>query len=101
MADYNKLKGVLLDVRPRNRSGEVQAREKRMDQKRELVDGMFKYLDTDGDGHLGKEELAQVGVSRTATLKKSCLPQRIRISTKSRTFSIVMFSYSSRSHCRY
>ncbi|XP_023659205.2 follistatin-related protein 4 isoform X1 [Paramormyrops kingsleyae] len=62
MADYNKLKGVLLDMHPKNRSGEVQVQEKRMDQKRELVDGMFKYLDTDGDGHLGKEELAQISM---------------------------------------
>ncbi len=37
-----------------------------MDQKRALVDTMFKYLDLNADGRLGSSELAQVGTHRGA-----------------------------------
>ncbi|XP_064205823.1 follistatin-related protein 4 isoform X1 [Anguilla rostrata] len=61
MADYNKLKSTLLDLQPRNRSSSPgQTQEKRMDQKRAVVDSMFKYLDVNGDGRLESPELAQI-----------------------------------------
>ncbi|XP_062391804.1 follistatin-related protein 4 [Sardina pilchardus] len=61
MTEYNKLKGLLLDMQP---AGLVLREEERygtgMEQKRALVDVMFKYLDLNGDGRLGSEELAQI-----------------------------------------
>ncbi|XP_036380339.1 follistatin-related protein 4 isoform X2 [Megalops cyprinoides] len=62
MADYNKLKSMLLDMQPRDLSLAGQTQETRMDQKRAVVDTMFKYLDMDRDGHLGSEELAQISM---------------------------------------
>ncbi|XP_039519547.1 follistatin-related protein 4-like [Pimephales promelas] len=56
MAEYNKLKNMLLDMQPRTApSGEPDA----MDQRRALVDTMFKYIDRDQDGRLSSEELAE------------------------------------------
>ncbi|XP_041949375.1 follistatin-related protein 4 isoform X2 [Alosa sapidissima] len=61
MTEYNKLKSLLLDMQPK---GLVMRKEESygngMEQKRALVDVMFKYLDLNGDGHLGSEELAQI-----------------------------------------
>ncbi|KAG7484660.1 hypothetical protein MATL_G00052500 [Megalops atlanticus] len=62
MADYNKLKSMLLDMQPRDLSPARQTQETRMDQKRAVVDTMFKYLDMDRDGRLGSEELAQISM---------------------------------------
>uniref|UniRef100_A0A8C9TZE0 Follistatin-like 4 n=1 Tax=Scleropages formosus TaxID=113540 RepID=A0A8C9TZE0_SCLFO len=62
MADYNKLKVLLLNMHPKNQSSEVLTQEKRMDQKRNLVDTMFMYLDADQDGHVDSEELAQISM---------------------------------------
>ncbi|MFT7796172.1 follistatin-related protein 5-like [Arapaima gigas] len=60
MADYNKLKMLLLNMHAKNLSSEAAAQEKRMDQKRNLVDTMFTYLDVDHDGRVDSEELAQI-----------------------------------------
>lgn len=61
MAEYNKLKSMLLDMQPRTfTDGEPNA----MDQRRSLVDTMFKYIDRNQDGRLSSEELAEVRVLR-------------------------------------
>ncbi|KAK6322025.1 hypothetical protein J4Q44_G00068170, partial [Coregonus suidteri] len=57
MADYNKLKSMLLDMQPKGLNGRDKNIKRDMDQKRALVDTMFKYLDVDGDGRLCSGEL--------------------------------------------
>lgn len=63
MTEYNKLKSLLLDMQTRGLQREEESYGNGMEQKRALVDAMFKYLDLNGDGRLGSEELAQVGTS--------------------------------------
>ncbi|XP_067280870.1 follistatin-related protein 4 isoform X2 [Pseudorasbora parva] len=59
MAEYNKLKSMLLDMQPRTSTdGDPDA----MDQRGILVDTMFKYIDRNQDGRLSSEELAEVSV---------------------------------------
>uniref|UniRef100_A0AAY4EEW8 Follistatin-like 4 n=1 Tax=Denticeps clupeoides TaxID=299321 RepID=A0AAY4EEW8_9TELE len=61
MAEYSKLKSMILDIQPKVlRGNHGKNYETGMDQKRALVDTMFKYLDVNRDGRLGSEELAQV-----------------------------------------
>ncbi|XP_051955333.1 follistatin-related protein 4-like [Xyrauchen texanus] len=62
MAEYNKLKNMLLDMQPRSQEDGEQALENAMDQRRVLVDTMFKYLDINQDGHLNGEELAEISI---------------------------------------
>lgn len=62
MAEYNKLKSMLLDIQSKGLSREEESYGSGMEQKRALVDAMFKYLDLNGDGRLGSEELTQVGM---------------------------------------
>lgn len=57
MAEYNKLKSMLLDMQPRtSTNGQSNA----MDQRRTLVDTMFKYIDRNQDSRLSSEELTEV-----------------------------------------
>lgn len=65
MTEYNKLKSMLLDIQSKGLSREEESYSNGMEQKRALVDAMFKYLDLNGDGRLGSEELAQVGMGRS------------------------------------
>ncbi|XP_043076637.1 follistatin-related protein 5-like [Puntigrus tetrazona] len=59
MAEYNKLKSMLLDMQPRTSTdGHANA----MDQRRILVDTMFKYIDRNQDGRLSSEELAEISI---------------------------------------
>lgn len=60
MAEYNKLKSMLLDMQPKDLSKDEDTPAKEMNQKREAVDAMFKYLDINHDGRLSSAELAQV-----------------------------------------
>lgn len=63
MSEYNRLKSMLLDMQPKllsTREGRSQQRD--MEEKRALVDTMFKYLDVDQDGWLVADELEKVGV---------------------------------------
>lgn len=63
MSEYNRLKGMLLDMQPKllgTEGGRSQQRD--MEEKRALVDTMFKYLDVDQDGWLVGDELEKVGV---------------------------------------
>ncbi|XP_041078756.1 follistatin-related protein 5-like isoform X2 [Polyodon spathula] len=62
MAEYNRLKNMLLDLQAKhyNQQGAVQGN--RMSQRRHVVEKMFKYLDLNADGRIGSEELAQISV---------------------------------------
>lgn len=57
MAEYNKLKSMLLDMLPRT---SMDGQENAMDQKSILVHTVFKYIDRNQDGRLSSEELAEV-----------------------------------------
>ncbi|XP_051959681.1 follistatin-related protein 4-like [Xyrauchen texanus] len=64
MAEYNKLKNMLLDMQPRSLTDRDQTLENSMDQRRVMVDTMFKYLDINQDGHLNSEELAEISIKK-------------------------------------
>ncbi|XP_026051244.1 follistatin-related protein 4-like [Carassius auratus] len=59
MAEYNKLKSMLLDMQPR---ASIDGQANAMDQRRILVHTMFKYIDRNQDGRLSSEELAEISV---------------------------------------
>uniref|UniRef100_A0A3Q2UF41 Follistatin-like 4 n=1 Tax=Fundulus heteroclitus TaxID=8078 RepID=A0A3Q2UF41_FUNHE len=62
MSEYNKLKSTLLDMQPKVlRIGE-QSQQRDMEQKRALVDTMFKYLDVNEDGRLISDELEKISM---------------------------------------
>lgn len=62
MSEYNKLKSMLLDMQPKVlRTGE-QSQQRDMEEKRALVDTMFKYLDVNKDNRLVSDELEKVSV---------------------------------------
>ncbi|NXJ68218.1 FSTL4 protein, partial [Rostratula benghalensis] len=60
MADYSRLKSILLDLQTHRRSPPSSPVEDRASQKRLLVEDMFKHLDINSDGHLSSSELAQL-----------------------------------------
>ncbi|XP_075571625.1 follistatin-related protein 4 isoform X2 [Pelecanus crispus] len=60
MADYSRLKSILLDLQAHQQSPLSSPAEDRVSQKRFLVEEMFKRLDVNSDGHLSSSELAQV-----------------------------------------
>ncbi|NXE49471.1 FSTL4 protein, partial [Casuarius casuarius] len=60
MADYSRLKSILLDLQAHRQSPPSSPAADRASQKRSLVEDMFKYLDINSDGHLSSSELAQV-----------------------------------------
>lgn len=62
MADYSRLKSILLDLQAHRQSKLGNTVEDKTSQKRFLVEDMFKYLDINSDGHLSSSELAQVGL---------------------------------------
>lgn len=53
---------MLLDMQPKLLKTGKQSQQRDMDEKRALVDTMFKYLDVDQDGWLVSDELEKVGV---------------------------------------
>lgn len=64
MSEYNRLKSMLLDMQPKLlRTGVGLSQQTDMEEKRALVDTMFKYLDVDQDGWLVSDELEKVGVN--------------------------------------
>lgn len=64
MADYARLKNVLLALQTRRRPlPDGDSRQDPASQKRLLVESLFMDLDADGDGHLSSPELAQVGTA--------------------------------------
>lgn len=62
MSEYNRLKSMLLDMQPKLLKTGEQSQQRDMEEKRALVDTMFKYLDVDQDGWLVSDELEKVGV---------------------------------------
>lgn len=64
MSEYNRLKSMLLDMQPKLLKTEGQSQQRDMEEKRALVDTMFKYLDVDHDGWLVSDELEKVGAKR-------------------------------------
>ncbi|XP_043076746.1 LOW QUALITY PROTEIN: follistatin-related protein 4 [Puntigrus tetrazona] len=60
MAEYNKLKSMLLDMQPRTSTDGAHA--SAMDQRRILVDTMFKYIDRNQGGRLSSEVLLQISI---------------------------------------
>lgn len=65
MSEYNRLKSMLLDMQPKLLKTGGRSQQRDMEEKRALVDAMFKYLDVDHDGWLVSDELEKVGVKRT------------------------------------
>ena len=64
MSEYNRLKSMLLDMQPKALKAGEQSQQRDMEEKRALVDTMFKYLDVDQDGRLVSDELEKVGIKR-------------------------------------
>lgn len=64
MAEYNKLKSMLLDMQHKSRTDGKQTFENAMDQRRAMVDTMFEYLDLNQDGRLSGGELTEVRYAR-------------------------------------
>lgn len=62
MADYSRLKSILLDLQAHRQSPPSSPAKDRVSQKRFLVEDLFKHLDVNSDGHLSSSELAQVGL---------------------------------------
>lgn len=62
MSEYNRLKSMLLDMKPKGLNAGEQSQQRDMEEKRSLVDTMFKYLDVDQNGRLVSDELEKVGV---------------------------------------
>lgn len=64
VAGYARLKNVLLALQSRRQPLQQEThRQSLASQKRLLVESLFKALDTDGNGRLGRLELAQVGMA--------------------------------------
>ena len=61
MSEYNRLKSMLLDMQPKVLKTGEQNQQRDMEEKRALVDTMFKYLDVNQDGRLISDELEKVG----------------------------------------
>lgn len=73
MSEYNRLKTMLLDMQPKLlRTGGALSQQRDMEEKRALVDTMFKYLDVDQDGWLVSDELEKVGVDELGCHFQSC-----------------------------
>ncbi|XP_027755619.1 follistatin-related protein 4-like isoform X3 [Empidonax traillii] len=60
MADYSRLKSILLDLQARRQSPPSSLAKDRAAQKRFLIEDLFKHLDLNSDGHLSSSELAQL-----------------------------------------
>uniref|UniRef100_A0A8C7XND6 Follistatin-like 4 n=1 Tax=Oryzias sinensis TaxID=183150 RepID=A0A8C7XND6_9TELE len=62
MSEYNKLKSTLLDMQPKVLKTAEQNQQRDMEEKRGLVDAMFKYLDVNQDGRLTADELEKISM---------------------------------------
>ncbi|KAM4727082.1 follistatin-related protein 4 [Anableps anableps] len=62
MSEYNKLKSTLLDMQPKALGSGEQNQQRDMEEKRALVDTMFKYLDVNEDGRLISDELEKISM---------------------------------------
>ena len=61
---------MLLDMQPKVLKTDEKSQQRDMEEKRALVDTMFKYLDVDQDGRLVSDELEKVGVQLSVVRKK-------------------------------
>ncbi|KAJ0003864.1 hypothetical protein NQD34_010078 [Periophthalmus magnuspinnatus] len=79
MSEYNRLKSLLLDLHlpapPQGKQRGASSRESHadMDQKRALVDAMFKHLDVNQDGRLVSGELEKVSIRLTEHLDENLM----------------------------
>ncbi|XP_026866812.2 follistatin-related protein 4 [Electrophorus electricus] len=62
MAEYNKLKGMLLNMQHEGVAEGTPANA--MNQRKVLVNTMFKYMDMNHDGRISSEELAQISMKK-------------------------------------
>ncbi|XP_042287477.1 follistatin-related protein 4 isoform X1 [Thunnus maccoyii] len=62
MSEYNRLKSMLLDMQPKTLNTGEQSQQRDMEEKRALVDTMFKYLDVDQNGRLVSDELEKISM---------------------------------------
>lgn len=62
MSEYNRLKSMLLDMQPKVLNTGEKSQQRDMEEKRALVDTMFKYLDVDQNGRLVSDELEKVSI---------------------------------------
>ncbi|GLD67074.1 follistatin-related protein 4, partial [Lates japonicus] len=62
MSEYNRLKNMLLDMQPKVLKTGEQSQQRDMEEKRALVDTMFKYLDVNQDGRLVSDELEKISM---------------------------------------
>lgn len=62
MSEYNRLKNMLLDMQPKVLNAGEQEQQRDMEEKRALVDTMFKYLDVNQDGRLISDELEKISM---------------------------------------
>ncbi|KAF7657465.1 hypothetical protein LDENG_00026530 [Lucifuga dentata] len=62
MSEYNRLKSLLLDMQPKVLNTGEQSQQRDMEEKRALVDTMFRYLDADQDGRLVSDELEKISM---------------------------------------
>ncbi|XP_048175836.1 follistatin-related protein 4 isoform X2 [Corvus hawaiiensis] len=60
MADYSRLKSILLDLQAHRQSPSSSLAKDRVAQKRFLIEELFKHLDLNSDGHLSSSELTQL-----------------------------------------
>ncbi|XP_054610089.1 follistatin-related protein 4 isoform X2 [Dunckerocampus dactyliophorus] len=62
MSEYNRLKSMLLDMKATPGNVSKQSQQGDMEERRVLVDTMFKYLDVDHDARLVGEELEKISM---------------------------------------
>ncbi|XP_054907361.1 follistatin-related protein 4 isoform X6 [Poeciliopsis prolifica] len=64
MSEYNKLKSTLLDMQPKAAGSGERSQQRDMEEKRALVDAMFKHLDGNEDGRLISDELEKISLKQ-------------------------------------
>uniref|UniRef100_A0A3Q3QZ93 Follistatin-like 4 n=1 Tax=Monopterus albus TaxID=43700 RepID=A0A3Q3QZ93_MONAL len=62
MSEYNRLKSILLDMQPEVLKTGEHSQQRDMEEKRALVDTMFKYLDVNNDSRLVSDELEKLSM---------------------------------------
>uniref|UniRef100_A0A3B5L2Y6 Follistatin like 4 n=1 Tax=Xiphophorus couchianus TaxID=32473 RepID=A0A3B5L2Y6_9TELE len=88
-SEYNKLKSTLLEMQPKALGSGERSQQRDMEEKRALVDAMFKYLDGNEDGRLISDELEKV-IATTSTYfhsVKTYLVKRLSVGNMFYVFS--------------
>uniref|UniRef100_A0A673A3R1 Follistatin-like 4 n=1 Tax=Sphaeramia orbicularis TaxID=375764 RepID=A0A673A3R1_9TELE len=93
MSEYNRLKTMLLDMQPKVLKTGEHNQQRDMEQKRALVDAMFKYLDVNQDGRLVSDELEKVSVKLRGMLLtwswKYLAGETFTLNTENRLFLVL------------